>query len=284
MSRILVVDDEPAVVAGIQAVLDLHEIESEGAWDYDSAAARIAGEFFPVILADLRMQSEEDGFRLLDAVREISPRSRVATMTAFADEATEARLRERGASLVLRKPLLEQELMAALQEMLRAVESAAEAATVEDDEALYASTIDTLQAISRGRFGFTAEDVEELVQETWLLFLEKRRDVRTPKAWLSGTIANLCRQEIERRTRDRLRGVLATDQVPEVPVARADDTVLSVRQALSRLDDRSRTLCTMIGLEQHSYEEVSALANLPLGSVGPLYLRAKERLRKAMSN
>lgn len=279
MSKILVVDDEPAVVAGIRAVLELHAIESEGAWDCDSAEELIAGEFFPVILADLRMRSEDDGFRLLDAVRRISPRSRVATMTAYADDATVARLRERGAALVLHKPLLENELMAALQQMLQVVEEA-EAAHAGDDDALYAATIGTLQAISRGRFGFSREEVEELVQETWLLFLEKRESVQKPKAWLSGTIANLCRQEIERRTRDRARSA----EMPEVPVVPHDDEVLALRQALAQLDDRSRTLCTLIGLEQRSYEEVSASQSLPIGSVGPLYLRAKERLRKSLSN
>lgn len=279
MSKILVVDDEPAVVAGIQAVLDLHAIESEGAWDCDSAELLMAGEFFPVILADLRMRSEDDGFRLLDAVRRISPRSRVATMTAYADEATVARLRERGASLVLRKPLLEDELMAALQEMLQVVE-AAEAVHADDAESLYAATIGTLKAISRGRFGFPPEDAEELVQETWLLFLEKKDAIRTPRTWLSGTIANLCRQEIERRTRSRAR----SGEMAEPAVTRADDTILAIHQGLARIDERSRTLCTMIGLEQRSYEEVSTAANLPIGSVGPLYQRAKERLREAMSN
>jgi DNA-directed RNA polymerase specialized sigma24 family protein/CheY-like chemotaxis protein len=279
MSKILVVDDEPAVVAGIRAVLDLHEIESEGAWDCDSAEELIAGEFFPVILADLRMRSEDDGFRLLDAVRRISPRSRVATMTAWADAATEARLRERGAALVLRKPLLEDELMAALRQMLQIVEEA-EAAHGGDDEALYAATVNTLQAISRGRYGFAAEEVEELIQETWLLFLEKRASIRSPKTWLSGTIANLCRQEIERRTRDRARSA----EMPEPAVTPNDDTVLAVHQALARLDGRSRTLCTLIGLEQRSYEEVSASESLPIGSVGPLYLRAKERLRRTLAN
>ncbi len=278
MSRILVVDDEPAIVAGIQAVLDLHDLESEGAWDCESAEKLIAGEFFPVILADLRMRGEDDGLRLLDAVQRISPRSRVATMTGYADEAMVARLRERGAALVLHKPLLEEELMAALQEMLQAVE-AAEAEHV-DDASLYEATLDTLQAISRGRFGFPAEDAEELVQETWLLYLEKRQAIRTPRTWLSGTIANLCRQEIERRTRSRARAA----EMPEPAFTPADDTVLAMHQALARLDDRSRALCTMIGLEQRSYEEVSVAANLPIGSIGPMYLRAKERLRQAIAN
>ncbi|HYO76988.1 MAG TPA: response regulator [Thermoanaerobaculia bacterium] len=278
MSKILVVDDEPTVVAGIQAVLELHSIESEGAWECESAEERMASEFFPVILADLRMRSEDDGFRLLDAVRRISPNSRVATMTGYADEATIARLRERGAHLVLRKPFVEDELMAALQEMLAAVEAAAEADA--DVATLYETTLNTLQAISRGRYGFPAEDVEELVQETWLLFLEKRASVRTPRAWLSGTMANLCRQEIERRMRGRAQSA----ELPEPSITPVDDDVLTVHQALARLDDRSRTLCTMIGLEQRSYEEVSAATNVPLGSVGPLYLRAKARLRVAMSN
>ena len=65
----------------------------------------------------------------------------------------------------------------------------------------------------------------------------------------------------------------------EPAVVPADDAVLAVRQALARLDDRSRTLCSLIGLEQRSYEEVSMAENLPLGSIGPLYLRAKKKLR-----
>jgi RNA polymerase sigma factor (sigma-70 family) len=274
--RVLVVDDEPAIVAGIQAILELHGIEAEGAWDCDSAEERITGEFFPVILADLRMRTDDCGMRLIDAARRLSPRSAVATMTAYANAATEARLLERGASFVLAKPFQEDVLIGAVREMLLAVEAAA-AAHAADDDALYNATIGTLHAISRGRFGFVREDAEDLVQEAWLLFLEKRRDVQTPKAWLSGTVANLCRQEIERRYRDRERSA----EMPEIAVSRNEDDILSVRAALARIDERSRALCTMIGLEQRSYDEASADAGIPLGSVGPLYMRAKDKLRKA---
>ncbi|HEX2062749.1 MAG TPA: response regulator [Thermoanaerobaculia bacterium] len=277
MSKILVVDDDATIVEGIRLLLELNQIESDGAADRDTAEERIAGEFYPVILADLRMHREDDGLRLLDTVRRISPRSRVATMTAYADAATELRLRERGAMLVLRKPFAEGELMEALRQMLQAIESEADAAV--DDESLYAATIDTLQAISRGRFGFTREDVEELVQETWLLFLEKRASIRAPRAWLSGTIANLCRQEIERRTRERAR----SGELPPLAFEPQSDAVLSVRQALARLDPRARTLCTLLGLEQRSYDEVAASESLPLGSIGPLYQRAKAQLRRELA-
>jgi DNA-directed RNA polymerase specialized sigma24 family protein len=147
-------------------------------------------------------------------------------------------------------------------------------------DAIYSTSINRLQAISRGRYRFAAEDAEELVQDAWLLFLEKQSTIQTPSAWLSGTVANLCRQEIDRRTRERDR----CEPLPERTATPIDDEVLAVRQGLSRLDARSRQLCELIGLEQRPYDEVSATTGLPLGSVGPLYIRAKKKLRKALEN
>lgn len=276
--KILIVDDEPAVVAGITAMLDVHQIDAVGIGDAALAEQRIADEFFPVILADLRMRTEEEGLRLLDAVRRLSPRSRIASMTGYADAATEQRLRERGAHVILRKPFFGDELVPILRELLAAVEAAEE--TCASDDELYAATVGTLHSISRRRYGFDSEDAEELVQETWLLYLQKRGSIRAPRAWLHGAMANLCRQRIDHRQRARARDAELTD----FGVVPPDDSVLTIRAALARLDDRSRALCTMIGLEQHSYDEVSAALAIPLGSVGPLYMRAKSRLREAIGS
>jgi DNA-directed RNA polymerase specialized sigma24 family protein len=62
------------------------------------------------------------------------------------------------------------------------------------------------------------------------------------------------------------------------------EDVLAVRQVLGRLDDRSRMLCQSIGLEGRSYEEVSAATGLPAGSIGPMYMRAKQKMREALSH
>lgn len=279
MSRILVVDDEPAIVAGVTMMLDLHDLSAEGACDAATAEALIGSEFFPVILADLRLRTEDEGMHLLDAIRRLSPRSRVATMTGYADAETEKRLRERGSHLVLHKPLDEERLIRALRDMLAEVERA-EVEHGEDLEALYLATRASLHAVSRKRYGFTREETDELMQEAWLLYLEKRSSVQTPRAWLSGTIANLCRQEIDRRQRDRSR----QGELTERPFTPNADALLTVRQGLSRIDERSRVLCSLIGIEQRSYEEVSAATGLPLGSIGPLYIRAKKRLREAILN
>jgi len=274
--KILIVDDEPSVVAGLEAMLELHDLQAVGAGDCDAAEALMADEFFPVILADVRLRTEADGLRLIDSVRRISPRSRIASMTGYLDAATEQRLRERGAHLVLQKPFGEEELVAALREMMAVVES--QEASCESDEELYASTVRLLHAISRRRFGFDTSDAEELVQETWLLFLEKRADVRDPRAWLTGAMANLCRQRIDRLQRERSRAgdPLDAGTAPEY------DATLALRRALAALDPRSRALCTMLGLEERTYGEVSAALGLPVGSIGPLYMRAKDRLRRAM--
>lgn len=278
MARILVVDDDPMIVTGVTMMLDLHDLPAESACDAETAEAMIGAEFFPVILADLRLRTEEEGMRLLDSIRRLSPRSRVATMTGYADADTERRLRERGAELVLLKPLQEEVLIAALRDMLEAVVAAGEEHGG-DLDTLYLATRKTLYAVSHKRYGFTQDETEELIQEAWLLFLEKKSAVRTPKAWLTGTIANLCRQEIERRHRERSR----SGEMIDLPVTPRNDATLVLEQGLARLDERSRTLCRLIGIEQRSYEDVSATTGLPLGSIGPLYMRAKKKLRETVA-
>ena len=275
MRKILVVDDDPHVLEALTELLDLEDLRPAAAPDCATAEAMVASHFFPVILADIRLRTDAEGLRLLESIRRLSPRSRVASMTGSATADVEARARELGALLVLQKPFDDAALLAALREMLAEVERAED----DDLEVVYVKSIAALRAIARGRYRFPAADAEELIQETWCLFLEKRRAVREPRAWLSGTIANLCRQEIERRSRERAR---AADEMPQLPVFVMEDEVLAVRQALARLDERSRALCEMLGMERRSYEEVSAAAGIPIGSIGPLFMRAKEKLRRAL--
>jgi RNA polymerase sigma factor (sigma-70 family) len=275
MRKILVVDDDPHVLEALTELLDLEDLRPAAAADCATAEAMVASHFFPVILADIRLRTDAEGLRLLESIRRLSPRSRVASMTGSATADVEARARELGALLVLQKPFDDAALLAALREMLAEVERAED----DDLEVVYVKSIAALRAIARGRYRFPAADAEELIQETWCLFLEKRRAVREPRAWLSGTIANLCRQEIERRSRERAR---AADEMPQLPVFVMEDEVLAVRQALARLDERSRALCEMLGMERRSYEEVSAAAGIPIGSIGPLFMRAKEKLRRAL--
>lgn len=153
-----------------------------------------------------------------------------------------------------------------------------------DIEELHRSLRKVLFSIPLRRYGLSPDEAEELVQEAWLLFLEKRREIRKARPWLTGTLANLCKQEIQRNRRGR-ETQLAIDEeglelADERPQTNTD--VLAVREVLGRTDERTRNLCTLIGMEGLSYDEVSAELDMPLGSVGPLYIRAKQRLRKQL--
>ena len=84
MKRILIVDDDPMVAFAVSTMLEEYELAAETAHSREDAEAMLANEFFPVILADLRLRSEEEGFLLLDSIRRLSPRSQVASMTGYA--------------------------------------------------------------------------------------------------------------------------------------------------------------------------------------------------------
>src|SRR5205085_1765352 len=75
MKRVLIVDDDPLILDGLRAFFECENIETAGAADRDTAEALIAAEFFPIVLADLRLRSEAEGIHLLESIRRISPRS-----------------------------------------------------------------------------------------------------------------------------------------------------------------------------------------------------------------
>jgi RNA polymerase sigma factor (sigma-70 family) len=279
MNRVLIVDDDLSILDGLQAFFECENIETAGAADRDTAEALIAAEFFPIVLADLRLRSEADGIQLLESIRRISPRSRVASLTG-AHDVDEARLRELGASVVLRKPMPAEEIVAVVRELLAEIERVERELSPATFDELYVAASRVLHAIPMRRYGLSREDAEELVQETWCLFLEQRANVRNSKAWLAGTMVNLCRRAIQERYRDRDRA--EKRPAPRVSVDAESDARIIIDQALEKLDDRSRALCELIGLEQWSYDEVSAHLAIPAGSVGPLYMRAKTKLRVAL--
>ena len=94
MSQILVVDDDPHVLAALTELLDLEDLRPAAAADGATAEAMLSSHFFPVILADIRLRSDAEGLQLLESIRCLSPRSRVASMTGSASPDVEARARE----------------------------------------------------------------------------------------------------------------------------------------------------------------------------------------------
>ena len=282
--RVLVVDDEETIVEALQCLLDYEAIENSGAFDRLSAESLMAGTFYSVVVADLRLHTEAEGLELLDGIRRISPRSRVLTLTGFATTELEEEALRRGSTMVMRKPAHGPEIVAAIADLLAEVEKLADAQETLDLEHLHLGLRNLLHSIPRKRYGLTADEAEEVVQQAWLLFLEKRDLIRTAKPWLIGTVANLCKRQIGAAKRHRETFVQddALAELPDTRIESSDDNI-ALRQALAALSQQSRDLCILIGINGYAYEEVSAMTGLPLGSIGPMYIRAKSKMRMRMA-
>ncbi|HXH91881.1 MAG TPA: sigma-70 family RNA polymerase sigma factor [Thermoanaerobaculia bacterium] len=285
MSRlVLVVDDEEAIVSGLMCLLEDEAIKSAGAFDRLSAEALMETTFYAVVVADLRLHTVEEGLELLDGIRRISPRSRVVTLTGYSTPEMVSEVLRRGSTMVIHKPAVGEEIIAAVADLLAEVEKLADAQATLDLEQLHLGLRRLLHSIPRKRYGLSAEEAEEVVQQAWLLFLEKRNLIRLAKPWLIGTVANLCKRQIGVTVRRR-ETFDSDDTLASLPDKRAisPDTAIALRQALSALDDQSRKLCVLIAVEGLAYDEVSKRLGLPLGSIGPMYLRAKSKMRMQMA-
>jgi len=282
--KVLIVDDEEAIVEGLLGLLQCEAIESSGAFDRLGAELLMADTFYSVIVADLRLHTEAEGLELLDAIRRISPRSRVLTLTGFATFELEEEVLRRGSTKVMRKPAQAEAILGAIADLLAEVEKLAGAQETLDLEQLHLGMRKLLHSIPRKRYGLSADEAEEVVQQAWLLFLEKRELIRTARPWLIGTVANLCKRQIGASMRRR-ETFVSNDVLAELPDTNLDssDDNIALRQALGSLSKESRALCILIAIKGYAYEEVSAITGLPLGSIGPMYIRAKSKMRMQLA-
>lgn len=235
--------------------------------------------FFPVIVADLRLRTDSEGLELLDGIRRISPRSRVVTLTGFSTPELDEEVLRRGAVMVIRKPAGGLEILEAISRLLAEVERLATSQDTLEFEALHLGLRKLLHSIPRKRYGLTSEEAEEVVQQPWLLFLENRDVIRKIRPWLMGTVANLCKHRIGLISRRR-ETFVGDQELAQIPCTRVEnDSEIALGQAMAVLDAQSRDLCRLIAVEGYAYDEVSAKLKLPLGSIGPMYIRAKSKMR-----
>lgn len=279
--RVLVVDDELSIVEMVLMLLDDEAIGSTGATDRAGARLIMERQFFPVVVADIRLHTIEEGMLLLDDIRALAPEASVVCMTGSLTADVEAEVRRRGARYVVEKSTADV-LVAAVRDLLAEIETLAAEQEPLDLEQLYASTRALMHSIPMRRYGLSLREAEDVVHDAWMLFLERRGIIRSARAWLAGTVSKLCMRRRERSGREVFDEELLHQLADERSEAWSD--VLWVQTALARVDSRSRLLCTLIGMEGHSYGEVSAKTGYAPGAIGPLYIRAKKRLKKALGH
>jgi RNA polymerase sigma factor (sigma-70 family) len=129
-------------------------------------------------------------------------------------------------------------------------------------------------------------DADDIIQTTWLAFLEHGRTLREPAA-VSGWLMTTARRQSLRLLQCRMR-----EQPTDDPTLGDNldgdphDELLAAEQraallgALEELPLRKRRLMTLlVAKPDMSYEEVGETLGMPIGSIGPTRLRSISHLR-----
>src|ERR1700685_1315585 len=81
--RILLVDDDLAVLLTLKAVLELHGFEVDTAGSSVEAFARMQSGVYQMVIRDLRMETEEAGLEVIRAARLQPYQPATALLTAY---------------------------------------------------------------------------------------------------------------------------------------------------------------------------------------------------------
>jgi DNA-binding response OmpR family regulator len=154
--RILLVEDEEAMIAGLEYALGKEGFEVVTARDGEAgiAAARDAARRPDLVLLDL-MLPKRSGFEVLQALRQAGVQAPVIVLTAKGQEADKVRGFDLGADDYVTKPFGLAELLARIRARLRS-RPGEQAAAVPERVALGGATVD-FKALSVTRGGVTEE-------------------------------------------------------------------------------------------------------------------------------
>ena len=139
----------------------------------------------------------------------------------------------------------------------------------------------------------THEDAEDATVEIFMKLREKlgQYDPERPfSSWLYKVAANHCWDTLRRR---HTRQDLETDGVESLPLASSDPGQLSqlieeqsagrLRSALSQLPPRARMVLTLRYYADFNYDEIAEALSLPRAAVGVALLRARQQLRRVLT-
>ena len=144
------------------------------------------------------------------------------------------------------------------------------------------------------RFVGDFRTAEDLAQETFLRVFKKLNDYNSSakfSTWLYTIASNLAKDEFKRRSRhparsldwkggsDTTRNVPqvkadTTDSVPDVQLEH-DERRQSVKKALDLLEEHDREILLLKDVQGLSYEEISTVLELPMGTVKSRISRAR---------
>ncbi len=171
-------------------------------------------------------------------------------------------------------------------------------AASEGDEEAWQALVErysnAISAVTRAH-RLDAADAKDVHQTTWLRLIEHSSRIREPNrlgAWLVTTARNECLRVIRNARRQIPVGdeLYSMAQWQQTPISSIEDDVLvaernaAVNQAVATLPRNHRSLIQLLMADPApSYEEVSAILRIPIGSIGPTRGRCLAKLRTRLA-
>jgi RNA polymerase sigma factor (sigma-70 family) len=141
------------------------------------------------------------------------------------------------------------------------------------------------------RYRLSNHDIEDVGQNVWLLLVEQLGKLREPAAlpgWLATTTARECLRVVTAAHKTERLGTGLDDSVMFVDDTVIDEELLvaernaALRAAFAELPPRCQRLLSMlISDPPHSYAQIHAELDIPVGSIGPQRARCLDRLRRS---
>lgn len=150
-------------------------------------------------------------------------------------------------------------------------------------ESVYRELGAGIRAFLRRRLG-EANAADELLQETFLAAARNPSALfaaASKRAWLIGIAANLVREHIRRKVRNRTAPLAI--EIPEYSKDAEDARLDSMREAIARLPDINREVLELRLVEALSYAEIAESLELPIGTVRSRIHHAVLRLRNELT-
>lgn len=114
--RILLVDDELAILLTLKAILEMNGFEVETAASAREAEQRLDDAEYDLVITDMRMETETAGYDVIRAARQQSYNPATAILTAYPSLGTE--WKNRGAQSLLVKPVNTHDLLRQIEALI----------------------------------------------------------------------------------------------------------------------------------------------------------------------
>jgi DNA-binding response OmpR family regulator len=114
--RILIVDDELAILLTLKAVLEMNGFDVETATSAREAEQKLCSSKFEMVITDMRMENETSGFEVIHAARSQPYNPATAILTAFPNLGGD--WKTAGAESLLVKPMNTGDLLRQIEALL----------------------------------------------------------------------------------------------------------------------------------------------------------------------